>query len=118
MGLFGKLFSSDKEFNSDMLEIIENAYDIKGFYKTNIDWGTAVDFAKQHNSDDDIGIIGDGIFNINLNSEEVTVRFIKKPKNGTVVIMVTTTKEYKEQIEAMFSEDYDPSKYPTYKLEF
>ncbi len=118
MGLFGKLFGSDKEFNNDMLEIIEKAYAVKGFHKTNIDWGTAVNFAKQYNADNDIGTIGDGVFNIDINSEEVTVRFIRNPKNGTVVVIVTSSEEYKQQIEAMSSDNYDPSKYPSYKLEF
>lgn len=118
MSLFGKLFGSDKKLSNDILEIIKKAYDIKGFYKTSIDWNTAVNFAKQHNADDDIGTNGDGIFNININSEEVTVRFLRNPKSGTVVIIATNAEEYKQQVEAMYSEDYDPSKNPSYKLEF
>lgn len=119
MGLLGKLFGSEKlNKRNNILEIIKKAYDIKGFYKTNIDWNTGVSFAKQHNVVDDIETYGDGTFNINLNSEEVTVRFLMNPKNRTVVIIVTNAEEYKKQIEAMHSENYDPSKYPTYKLDF
>jgi hypothetical protein len=95
-------------------EAISQAYSDKGFYKTNIDWGIAVEFAKNHNADISNG---DGCFNILLSSE-VTVRFLKKPKNGTVVIAVINAEEYRQEIEDMQSGNYDPSKYPSYKLEF
>lgn len=112
MGLFSNLFGSEK---ANIEELIIKAYSIKGFYKTDISWDKAVEFAKNKNSDVSSG---DGFFNMYLGSEEVTVRFLRNPKNGKTVIIVTNAEEYRKQIEDMYSENYDPSKYPSYKLEF
>lgn len=112
MGLFSKLFGSEK---ANIEELIKKAYSIKEFCKTDISWDEAVKFANNHNANISYG---DGFFNMFLDSEEVTVRFLKNPKNGKTVIIVTNAEEYRKQIEDMYSENYDPSKYPSYKLEF
>ena len=114
MGIFKKLFGSKK---NNIEELIIKAYECKGFYKTDITWNEAFKFAKDHYNIDMFGN-GDGFFNMYLNSEEVIVRFLKNPKNEKTIIGVMNAEEHRKQIEDIESGNYDPTKYPSYKLEF
>lgn len=112
MGFLSSLFSSQE---SRISEAIERSYEVKGFNKTDIAWSDAVKFATDHDAE----VVNDeGLFNLYIDSEEVIVRFLRNPKNGKTVIIVENAEDYREQVAAMYSDDYDPSQYPSYKLEF
>jgi len=113
MGLLGNLFGSSVDFNEE----IRSAYRIKGFVKTNIDWGKAFSFAKERNS-----LIYDGDedldFFMHLDSEEISVRFLRNPRTGKTVIIVSNADVHRQMIKEMENGEFDFDKYPSYKLEF
>lgn len=114
MGLFGKIFGSGKV---DFEQEIRSAYLVKGFIKTNVDWGKSFAFAKAKNSqicngDEDIS------FYMFIDTEEVWVRFLKNPRNEKTVIIVSKAEIHRQMIEEMETGEFDFDKYPSYKLEF
>lgn len=114
MGLLGNLFGSK---SVDFNEEIRSAYQIKGFVKTDIDWEKAFSFAKERSS-----LIYDGDEDVNfymyLDAEDVYVRFLRNPRTGKTIIIVSNADLHRQMIKEMESGEFDSDKYPSYKLEF
>ncbi|WP_420554777.1 hypothetical protein [Neptuniibacter marinus] len=117
MGLFSKLFGDS---SGDIEAAIKKSYSVKGFNKTQIAWNSAFKFAKSRSQfsefyeDNDIDVD----FFTHLDSEEVHVRFLRNPRNGTTVISVENAEVHRSIVRDMESGNYDPSKHPSYELKF
>ncbi|MCC4275992.1 hypothetical protein [Marinomonas communis] len=114
MGILSRLFGNN---SSRVEEAINSAYIKKGFNKTDVSWSDAVYFAKSNSADFDDGD-EDISFYSDLAQEEVWIRIIKNPKNSKTVIIVSSAEEHRQRIKDMESGEFDPSKYPSYRLEF